>query len=51
MSNIIYLMLLLLSMMVDKQVLYKEKQVSNITYVTLACEDDSQLVAHKMRDK
>ena len=32
--------------MVDKQMLYKEKQVSN---VTLACDDDWQLEAHKMR--
>ena len=44
-------MLILLLMMVDKQMLYKEKQVSNITYVTLACDDDWQLEAHKMRDK
>ena len=38
-------------MMFDKQMLYKEKQVSNITYATLACDDDWQLEAHKMRDK
>ena len=31
--------------------LYKEKQVSNIKNVTLACEDDWQLEARKMRDK
>ena len=43
-------MLLLLLMMVDKQMLYKEMQVSNITYVTLACDDDWQLEVHKMRD-
>ena len=44
-------MLLFVLIMVDKQMLYKEKQVSNKTYATLACDDDWQLEAHKMRDK